>query len=426
MKPNSFEILATIFFAAAVAHTFLASRLTHWAKRFPKASLAENVLELLGEVEVVFGLWAFLFLATVAMTPSAGGATAALAHLDGADLLEAGFVFVVMAIAATRPVMALAETAIRALARRVPLPARTAQIAVTLTLGPLMGSLITEPAAMTVSALLLSRTLFAEPVSNRLRYAALAVLFVNVSVGGVLTSFAAPPVLMVAGPWHWDVPFMLAHFGWRAVIAVFANTTLLVAFFRKDLAALEGRADLRAIPHVPVYLGVLHLLLLGAVVASSHHPRLFGGFFLLFLGLVQVTREDQDELKLRESLLVAFFLAGLVVLGQPQRWWLLSAVDGLGHFALYFGATGLTAVLDNAALTYLGTQVPTLSEAGRYFLVAGAVVGGGLTVIANAPNPIGFSVLGPSFEDGAVEPLRLLAAAIVPTAVALLCFGVGA
>jgi Na+/H+ antiporter NhaD/arsenite permease-like protein len=279
---------------------------------------------------------------------------------------------------------------------------------------------------MTVCAMLLSTTLFATTPSERLRYAALAVLFVNVSVGGTLTNFAAPPVLMVAAPWGWDLSFMLTRFGPRAALAVALNTAAFLWFFRKDLAALESAPRTAESPSIPMGLGILHLLLLGAVVATAHHPRVFVGFFLAFLGVVQVTREYQEEIKLREALLVAFFLAGLVVLGQPQRWWLLPVLDGIGDLPLYFGTAGLTAMLDNAALTYLGTQVPSLSESARYFLVAGAVAGGGLTVIANAPNPIGFSMLQGHFKDGNVSPLRLLAAALLPTITALFCLGVGA
>lgn len=426
MEPNSFEILATVLFAGAVVHTFLASRLHAWGARFPEGSFAENALHLLGEVEVVFGVWAGVFLSWVALSPRAGGSQAALAYLDGLDFTEAAFVFVVMAVASTRPILGLAESALNALARLLPLPERTAQIAVTLTAGPLLGSFITEPAAMTVCALLLSKTLFAATGSDRLRYAALAVLFVNVSVGGTLTSFAAPPVLMVAGPWGWDVAHMLTHFGPRAALGIFVNTAGLLWLFRKDLAALESAPAPTAALQAPTGLAVLHLLLLAAVVASAHHPRVFVGVFLLFLGVVQVTREYQEELRLREALLVAFFLAGLVVLGQPQRWWLLPVLDGIGNGTLYLGAAGMTAVLDNAALTYLGTQVPSLTESARYFLVAGAVAGGGLTVIANAPNPIGFSMLQSHFQDGSISPLRLLVAAVLPTVVVLLCLGVGA
>ena len=84
-------------------------------------------------------------------------------------------------------------------------------------------------------------------------------------------------------------------------------------------------------------------------------------------------------------------------------------------------ATVLTAFNDNAAITYLATLVPNLAEVSKYAVVAGAVTGGGLTVIANAPNTAGQSILGRFFEHG-VNPLKLLIAALIPTIVMGLCF----
>ena len=83
---------------------------------------------------------------------------------------------------------------------------------------------------------------------------------------------------------------------------------------------------------------------------------------------------------------------------------------------LFFGATILTAVNDNAAITYLASLVPGFSDHLRYAVVAGAVVGGGLTVIANAPNPAGQSILSRFFPDG-VSPLGLLLGALAPTVI---------
>ena len=90
--------------------------------------------------------------------------------------------------------------------------------------------------------------------------------------------------------------------------------------------------------------------------------------------------------------------------------------------AVFFGATALTAITDNAALTYLGSLVEGLSEEFKVALVAGAVTGGGLTVIANAPNPAGVSILRSKFDDGAISPLGLLIGALPPTLVAVLAF----
>jgi hypothetical protein len=120
--------------------------------------------------------------------------------------------------------------------------------------------------------------------------------------------------------------------------------------------------------------------------------------------------------------MVAFFLAGLVVLGGQQRWWLQDVLSRLDESTLFYGAAALTAITDNAALTYLGSLVEGVSEDYKYALVAGAVAGGGLTVIANAPNPAGFAILKDHFEDQSINALGLFAAALPPTLVAVACF----
>ncbi len=86
---------------------------------------------------------------------------------------------------------------------------------------------------------------------------------------------------------------------------------------------------------------------------------------------------------------------------------------------IYYAATALTAITDNAALTYLGSLVDGLSDQFKYALAAGAVTGGGLTVIANAPNPAGYSILNKNFENNIISPLYLFLSALGPTIVAI-------
>jgi predicted cation transporter len=183
---------------------------------------------------------------------------------------------------------------------------------------------------------------------------------------------------------------------------------------------MQEGADREA--RVPLVISLVHLAFLAGVVASAHHPVIFLGLFLFFLGFTQAYSRYQDALVLKEGLLVGFFLAGLVVLGGMQQWWLQPLVSGLAPLALFFSALGLTAVTDNAALTYLGSLIPDLSSESRYMLVAGAVAGGGLTVIANAPNPAGVALLRRGFNDESIGATGLLAGALLPTAVACAAF----
>ena len=410
------EITGAALFTLAVLHTFSTRYFEHLAHT---RTAHAGVWHLLGEVEAVFGFWAFVLILFMAL---AYGWGASSLYLESLHFTEPMFVFVIMVIAASRPVMQLAGDSVSAVGKLLPAAPATAGYFLSLSLVPLLGSLITEPAAMTLAALMLRDRIFAPGVSNRLRYATLGVLFVNVSVGGTLTNFAAPPVLMVAAKWDWTSAFMLSNFGAKAVLAVLINAVGVTLLFRRELSARATAPSAGLHPRVPQALVLLNVLLLAAVVFTNHLPEAFMGLFLLFLGLSEAYRRHHDRLMLREGLMVAFFLAGLVVLGGQQRWWLQDVLSRLDETTLFYGAAALTAITDNAALTYLGSLVEGVSEDYKYALVAGAVAGGGLTVIANAPNPAGFAILKDHFDDQSISPFGLFAAAMVPTVVAVACF----
>ncbi len=412
----SLNIVAACIFGAALVHTFSTKFFERLAHRRPAHA---GIWHLLGEVEVVFGFWAMVLLVTMAVMQGTGAATQ---YLDTRNFTEPMFVFAIMVIAGTRSILQLSAGLVNLIAGFIPLRGTMGFYFVVLTFVPLLGSLITEPAAMTLAALMLRDRIFAASASTRFKYATLGVLFVNISIGGTLTSFAAPPVLMVAAVWQWDSWFMLAHFGWKAAVAVLVNTLVTTLLFRRELArsSLPPADAQRA--RVPAWMVGVHLAFLAMVVAFAHHPAVFMGLFLFFMGFASAYPQHQDRLILREGLLVAFFLAGLVVLGGQQQWWLAPLLQGMDATTVYFGATALTAITDNAALTYLGSLVEGLSDEFKYSLVAGAVTGGGLTVIANAPNPAGFAILRGKFEDGAIHPLGLLIAALPATLTAVLAF----
>lgn len=420
MNPSTIEILASVFFGVAVVHTFCVKHFAHWAHHSPPDSVQRHLLHFLAETEVVFGLWAaVLFLGIGVVTKSLQGA---INYIEGLNFTEPKFVFVIMVVAATRPVVKLAESLITLVSRALPMREGFSFYLAALVLGPLLGSFITEPAAMTLLALVLKRRYFDQGISQKLAYATLGLLFVNVSIGGTLTHFAAPPVLMVAAKWQWDTAFMFVHFGWRAASACVVSAVFVAFYFRKELSALEPVHDKSN--RVPVWLTITHLVALALVVLFAHYPDLFFGVLVLFLGVVTATQKHQDALKLREGLLVGFFLAGLVTLGSLQAYWLKPLIESLNGSALFYGATGLTALTDNAALTYLGSLVEGISDELKYALVAGAVTGGGLTVIANAPNPAGVGILQGSkvFAGEGISPVGLFLGSLVPTAIAIVFF----
>jgi predicted cation transporter len=417
IAPTFPQLIAAILFALAVIHTFSTRSFERMAHIQPRHA---GLWHLLAEVEVVFGFWAFVLLLFLAANDGIGPA---MHYLEGLSFREPAFIFVIMVIAASRPILDFSGALLSWLSRLIPISRPAAYYLTILSVGPLLGSFITEPAAMTLSALLLRESYMNSEAPSRFKYATIGVLFVNVSIGGTLTPFAAPPVLMVAERWSWDLAFMLQAFGWKAFLAVAINAAAATFLMRRHFVVPSGEATARQEKlETPMPLIVVHLAFLAAVVVASHYPVVFVGLFLFFLGFVEAYPRHQSKLILREGLLVAFFLGGLVVLGSLQEWWLQPLLAGMDTTALYYGATLLTAITDNAALTYLGSLVEGLSAEAKYALVAGAVTGGGLTVIANAPNPAGYSILKGAFDQGVISAVWLALAAVPPTLVAIAAF----
>jgi hypothetical protein len=447
------NLVATGIFLLAILHTFLAGKFRHWSHLVEErhrarlkaegwtdqshadedgdtaaheVSFAGQMLHFLSEIEAVFGLWAVVLAGAIIWAKGWGAVTDYIGR--GVNFTEPMFVVIIMALASTRPVLRLAEQGLRVVAALGRGTVLAWWLAI-LVVAPVLGSFITEPAAMTIAASLLARQFYAYRPTARLAYATLGLLFVNISVGGTLTHFAAPPVLMVAAPWGWGTPHMIAHFGWKALVGIVVATGLWTVVFRREFAALETARQLAAGSAgetgerrpVPGWITAVHLGFMGFTVLAAHHPPLFVGGFLFYLAFAQATAHHQEKLDLRPALLVGFFLAGLVVHGGLQGWWIEPVLGGLGEVPLFLGATVLTAFNDNAAITYLATLVPGLTDGLKHAVVAGAVAGGGLTVIANAPNPAGQAILG-QFFPGGVSPLRLLLGALVPTVIVGACF----
>lgn len=416
MDQTLLQWIAAAVFALAVLHTFCSKFFEHLARQYPQYS---TLLHLLGEVEVVFGLWAAVLVITLFLFQ---GQTLSLQYLDSRNFTEPLFVFAIMVVAATKPILQACALLVHKLARLLPLPTALVNYFLLLCVVPLLGSLITEPAAMTLAAMLLRERVFSKRVSERLKYATLGVLFVNVSIGGTLTPFAAPPVLMVVAAWHWDLSYMLQTFGCRACLAVVVNAALVTIYLRRDLQTLSVSQE--APLKIELFRLATHLTFLVAVICFAHHPVVFIGLVLFFIGYVSAYSADGDHLIIREALLVAFFLAGLVVLGGQQLWWLNPLLQNLNAQNVFYSACVLTAVVDNAALTYLASLVPGLSDPFKVSIVAGAVTGGGLSIIANAPNPAGVAILKGHFDEGVVSAGGLLLAALPATFIAAMAFKV--
>ena len=537
-----FNLAATLIFFAAIVHTFLASKfmaIAHkWEHeheiRIKEGRASRNSVDhgaelfhFLGEVEVIFGVWVGALVVAIIFFHDWETAVNYISYK--VNFTEPVFVVVIMILAATRPILKLSEAIMLKIANGFGGTLKAWWFTI-LTLGPLLGSFITEPAAMTISALLLADKFYELEPGESFKYATLGLLFVNISVGGTLTHFAAPPVLMVAGPWHWDTAFMIVTFGWKAATGILVANTVYFLIFKDEMAALEEKFALRslrdhiratylsremveaefdkvgdiidartqifatveaqvstvaqeirsrllntylteALPPgvdrslaceafeqrfnevllyrmrehlpgllpeedrapfidpdwderedpVPAWVTIAHILFMAWTIFNAHHPEIFIPGLLFFLGFATVTAPFQNRIELKPAILVGFFLGGLVIHGGVQGWWIQPVLGNLSEIPLMLGAAVLTAFNDNAAITFLSTLVPGFTGSLKYAVVAGAVTGGGLTVIANAPNPAGQSLLKKYFENG-ISAVGLLKAALLPTVIILHIF----
>ncbi|MCC6276631.1 MAG: hypothetical protein IT289_01805 [Oligoflexia bacterium] len=405
----------TLLFGLAVLHTFLAPNLRH-LERFIQSKLFKRFWHWLTEPELSFAIWSLVLMIILGLTE---GPSVSLRTITRAHYTEAYFVLIIVLVTSTRPILMGAELFIAKLARLLPINKGLGHFFVLLTFGTLLGSLITEPAAITLVALLLGRGFFKNSDNILFKYSLVGTLLVNISVGGLLTPYAAPPVLMVARTWGWDLSFMLQHFGWKAALICILNTILLTLVFRREIKNSFVSENLRST--FPPFLIAIHLILLLAIIWAHQNPWLLtSGLVALFI-LHKITERHQEPLRFQLALPVASFLAGLIYFGPFQSWWVMELSKYITEGKIFWGSMTLTAVLDNAALTYLGTLIPTLDDRLKYLLVAGAVTGGGLTIIANAPNPAGIAILQRYFPDSAIDAGKLFFFALFPTLVAAGC-----
>jgi hypothetical protein len=427
-----FHIATLLIFVCAIIHTLSVNKIHNWARRLEIAqqperdrqnlprSLAVQALYFLSEVEIVFAFWAIPLFIAIAI---GFGCRPALEYFNTRDYTEPLFVVVIMCLSSTRPIVNVAESVLRKIAQRLG-GSLSAWWYTLLTLGPLLGSFITEIGAMALCALLLARQFYEFRPSPKLAYATLGLLFVNISIGGVLTDFASPAVLILAHCWNWDSLYMMTLFGWKAVIGIALSNGIYWYYFRKEFVELDKRKNLQSLiqtpqvdepeKSVPLWITLIHIFTIVVIVITSHYPAIFIGIFLFFLGFHQATKAFQYPIHLARPLLIGLFLAGLVIHGGLQGWWVVDLLERLTPIGVLGFSVILTAFNDNTAISYLSTLVPLWGDAFKYALFSGVVAGGGLTVIGNAPNPAGYVILGKYFDQG-ISPVKLFLAAFIPT-----------
>lgn len=427
LEPSPFHIASLLIFIAAIIHTLLTYRIQQVAERLEskakKRTIPIHLLFFLAQVETVFMLWVIPLM--IAMTCFYNWATA-LEYINTRDYTEPLFVVVVLALSATRPIIELASKLIRFCAKLLG-GSLSSWWFIVLTVGPILGSVVTETGAMALSALLLSRQFYVYRPSEKLAYATIALLFVNISVGGVITNFASPAVLVLSHCWNWSNLDMLTNFGWKAVLGILVANSLYWFRFRKELDELGRKkvdfshfVDTKE-SKIPFWITLVHIFFIVWIVMISHYPAVFIASFLFFIGFHQITNDHQYPIRLSHPMLIGLFLAGLVIHGGLQGWWVVDLLYGKDPLSVMGVTIALTAFNDNTAISYLASLIPSWGKAFEYAVFTGIIAGGGLTVIANAPNPAGYTILKPNFSKG-INPFKLLWAALPPTLILYAAF----
>jgi Na+/H+ antiporter NhaD/arsenite permease-like protein len=537
LEKAPFNAIVTIIFFIAIAHSLSVNFFSKKAQQFEhefdllkaqgkvsreSRSMKATMFHFLSEVEVVFGLWAVVLGITCSSYYSWH---TFVQYLNTLSYREPIFIIIIMIIASSRPILKLFELILWRIVKIFKGSIESWWLSILL-LSAFLSSFITGPAAMTICAMLLSEKFFVLNPSKSFKYMTLALLFVNISVGGAMTNFASPPVLMVVDKWDWDLVFMFTNFGWKSIIAVVIGTVSYFLIFKNEFKSLKKPHDdlqfkryiqnrfisqkelellfenleqnidarmgftnelkafssilkdnmkeiarrklteqelaefdvnnaidekfeniankqfRRTIPgllspeerdnyldpdwdlrddRVPFWIMGVHLLFMLWTIMNAHESALFLAGFLFYLGFYQITSFYQNKIEFRPALLVGFFLAGLIVHGTLQAWWIAPILGSLPPLGLNLASIILTSFNDNASITYLSTLVPNFSDTLKYAVVSGAITGGGLTIIANSPNPIGQSILKPYFKQG-IEAGSLLKFALLPTMIATVVF----
>lgn len=424
-----FNIWTLCIFLAAIAHTLLAHRFvalskgiaTDYKRKHGKdaVSILSEIVFFFGEIEVIFALWVIPLIIVVV---SFFGWDQMNQYLSSRVYVEPFFIVVVMSLASTRPILELAKKGVHSVGKFFGDSPKSWWLAI-MTIGPILGSFITEVAAMTIAVLLLRDKIFACKPSRKLAYGTMGLMFVNFSVGSVLTNFAAPPELVLSRCWGWALGDFFNQFGWRALLGILVVNLLYFFFLQKEFRTLKKVKVIKKKEGAPVpfWITLIHLFFLAWTIAMAHYVPIFLGSYLLFLGFHQATLVHQYPINLKRPLMVGLFLAGLVIHGGFQGWWIDPLLGELGYGAMMISSTILTAFNENTTVATLACLLDDLAPKIQYALVSGLIAGGGLTIMAHSPNPIGQALLRPYFKRG-ISPFYVFVAALVPTLIFLAIF----
>lgn len=422
---------ATLLFFFSIVHTFLTPwfynrfqicqhRKTIFPERWKKYLWLSECYRLLGKVEIVFILWAvplfLLFLCTE-------GYKMTISYFNSRNYIFSLFIIIMLILLESRPIVYLSERIFSSIAKIGKQSPRcwwwTLMIAT-----PLSSVLLKETGAMIIATALLARNFYKFSPSTRFAYATMGLLFSNISLGGLTTGLSSRALFIILPSVKWGNGFILKYFCWKAIIAMLVSTTVYYLIFRKEFARfpklVTGSSSVKE--HIPKWIICVHILLICAVILARFVPLLMVAILMFYLGFQKFTIFYQRPIRIGKACFVGLFYAGLVIFGELQEWWVLELMHRMSDFGYMMTSYVLSIFLDNALVNYLVHNLPVATDCFLYLVIAGCMSAGGLTIISNIPNIVGYLALRPFFPSSSFSLGWLFLFALGPSIIAVMTF----
>lgn len=428
---SSLRTGATVLFFFSVVHTFL----TPWfyqrfqvckhkkmifPEKWKKYLWLSECYRLLSRVETVFILWAvplflwFLYTEGYKMT---------ISYFNSRNYIFSLFIIIMLLLLESRPIVYLSECIFSSIAKIGKQSPRcwwwTLMIAT-----PVSSVLLKETGAMIIATTLLSRSFYRFAPSTRFAYATMGLLFSNISLGGLTTGLSSRALFIILPSVKWGNSFILKYFCWKALIAILISTTVYYLIFRKEFARFPKVVTVlsNVKERMPKWIICVHILLIVAVILARFVPLLMVAILIFYLGFQRFTIFYQRPMRIGKACFVGLFYAGLVIFGELQEWWVLELMHRMPDFGYMMTSYVLSIFLDNALVNYLVHNLPVATDCFLYLVIAGCMSAGGLTLISNIPNIVGYLALQSFFPSSSFSLGWLFLFALGPSIIALMTF----
>ncbi len=427
---SSLQLGATFLFFCAVFHTFLTPSLAKiyqeyqhkkmvFPERWKRYLLLGECFRLLSKIELVFIFWAvplfFLFL-------WCEGYKVTMGYFNSRNYLSALFIMVMLILLESKPIEYFSECVFSTIAKIGRQSPKcwwwTLMIA-----APLSSFFLKETGAMIIASTLLVKHFYRLFPSTKFGYATMGLLFSNISISGLLSAFSSRALFMILPSVKWGNTMILQHFCWKAVLAILISTSVCYWIFRKEFDSFPAvSVSAKAKERIPKWVICTHIGFVAALMILQSEPLFMGALFVFYLAFQNFTVFYQHSINLAKIAFVGLFFVGLVVFGGLQEWWVLEVMHRMSDFGYLITAYILSISLDNALVNYIVHNLPVATDCYLYLVLSGCMSAGGLTLIANMPNIVGYLILKPSFPSSSFSLGWLFLAALGPSCISVLIF----